>query len=50
MSIYSPELRIQMIDYRINIMRHRDELGNMHLIKALMRERRQCEKECQNGR
>ena len=43
MGFYSPDLQIKIIDYRINLMRHRDEVGNMHIINALLRDRRRLE-------
>ena len=47
-NMFSPEYKIKLIDYRINIMRQRNEIGNMHIINALMRERRQYEREIEN--
>lgn len=37
---YSKEVAIAKIDYRINLLRSRDEMMNLRLIKALERERR----------
>lgn len=41
---YSKETAIARIDYRIHIMRARDEMMNLKLIKALEREKRELEK------
>lgn len=43
MAIFNAKYLISKIDYRINLMRQRDELGNIKLINALMRERRALE-------
>lgn len=40
---YSKEVAIAKIDYRINLLRSRDEMMNLRLIKALERERRNLE-------
>ena len=37
------EYRLLWINYRIRIMKKRDELGNMNLIKKLEREKRKIE-------
>lgn len=42
---YSKEVQIAKIDYRIHIMRSRDEMANLKLINALEREKRKLEKE-----
>jgi len=42
---YSKEVQIARIDYRINLMRARDEMMNLKLIKALEREKRKLEKQ-----
>lgn len=43
--LYSKETAIAIIDYRINLMRERDEMMNLRLIKALEREKRKLESE-----
>ena len=40
---YSKETAIARIDYRINLLRARDEMANLRLIKALEREKRNLE-------
>ena len=40
---YSKEVQLQKIDYRINLLRARDEVGNLRLINALIREKRKIE-------
>ena len=40
---YSKEVAIAQIDYRINLLRARDEMANLRLIKALEREKRNLE-------
>ena len=42
---YSKEVQIARIDYRINLMRARDEMMNLKLIKALEREKRKFEEQ-----
>lgn len=41
--LYSKETTIARIDYRINLMKARSETMNLHLIKALEREKRNLE-------
>jgi hypothetical protein len=41
---YSKETQIALIDYRINLMKARDEMVNLKLINALEREKRNLEK------
>ena len=41
--LYSKETTIQMIKYRINLLRSRGETMNEHLINALIREARNLE-------
>lgn len=41
--LYSKETAIAIIDYRINLMKERDEMMNLRLIKALEREKRALE-------
>jgi len=43
--LYSKETAIAIIDYRINLMKERDEMMNLRLIKALEREKRNLESE-----
>ena len=43
--LYSKETAIAIIDYRINLMKERDEMMNLRLIKALEREKRKLESE-----
>lgn len=43
--LYNKETAIAIIDYRINLMRERDEMMNLRLIKALEREKRKLESE-----
>ena len=43
--LYNKETAIAIIDYRINLMRERDEIMNLRLIKALEREKRKLESE-----
>lgn len=38
--MFTNELKIKFINYRINLLRQRDEVGNLRLINALIRERR----------
>ena len=38
--LYSKETAIAIIDYRINLMKERDEMMNLRLIRALEREKR----------
>lgn len=38
--MFTNELKIKFINYRINLLKQRDELGNLRLINALIRERR----------
>lgn len=40
---YSKETAIAWINYRINLLRARDEMMNLNLIKALEREKRNLE-------
>lgn len=40
---YTKETAIARIDYRINLLRARDEMMNLRLIKALEREKRNLE-------
>lgn len=40
---YSKETQIALLNYRINLMRTRDEVGNLRLINALIREKRNIE-------
>lgn len=40
---YSKEVTIAQINYRINLLRARDEMMNLRLIKALEREKRNLE-------
>lgn len=40
---YSKEVSIEKIDYRINLLRARDEMANLRLIRALEREKRNLE-------
>lgn len=40
---YSKEVAIAQIDYRINLLRARNEMMNLRLIKALEREKRNLE-------
>ena len=40
---YSKETQIAQIDYRISLLRARDEMANLRLIKALEREKRNLE-------
>ena len=37
---YSKETRLNYLSYRINLLRSRDEIMNLRLINALIRERR----------
>ena len=37
---YSKEVRLAQIDFRINLLRERGEEKNLHLINALLREKR----------
>ncbi len=41
--LYSKETQIARINYRIALMRARDEMENLRLIKALEREKRKLE-------
>lgn len=43
--LYNKETVIAIIDYRINLMKERDEMMNLRLIKALEREKRKLESE-----
>lgn len=43
--LYNKETAIAIIDYRINLMKERDEMMNLRLIKALEREKRKLESE-----
>ena len=43
--LYSKETAIAIINYRINLMKERDEMMNLRLIKALEREKRKLESE-----
>ena len=45
MSFVNAKYQIQHIDYRVNLLRQRDELGNIKLINALLRERRALERQ-----
>lgn len=40
---YSKEVTIAQIDYRINLLRSRNEMENLRLINALIREKRSLE-------
>lgn len=40
---YSKEVAIKKIQYRINLLRSRDEMANLRLIAALEREKRKLE-------
>lgn len=40
---FTKEVQIAQIDYRINLLRARDEMMNLRLIKALEREKRNLE-------
>ena len=40
---YSKETEIKRIEYRINLLRARDEMMNYRLIQALLREKRNLE-------
>lgn len=40
---YSKETMIKLIQYRINLLRSRDEMANLKLIAALEREKRNLE-------
>ena len=40
---YLKETQIALLNYRINLMRTRDEVGNLRLINALIREKRNIE-------
>ena len=40
---YSKEVAIKKIQYRINLLRSRDEMANLRLIAALEREKRNLE-------
>ncbi len=42
---YSKETQITRLDYRINLLKARDEMMNFNLIKALEREKRRLEEE-----
>lgn len=42
---YSKETTIAIINYRINLMRARDEMMNLKLINALEREKRNLERD-----
>lgn len=46
---YSKETTIAIINYRINLMRARDEMMNLKLINALEREKRNLEKDDGNA-
>lgn len=41
--LYSNEVTIALIDYRINLLKARGETMNLNLIKALLREKRTLE-------
>lgn len=41
---YSKEILLKKIEARINLLRARDEVGNLRLINALIREKRNIEK------
>ena len=41
---YSKKTQIARLDYRINLLKSRDEMMNFNLIKALEREKRNLEK------
>ena len=41
--LYSKDTTIKMINYRINVLRARDEMENLRLIAALEREKRNIE-------
>lgn len=43
--LYSKETTVNLINYRINLLRSRGEEMNTHLINALIREARAIEKE-----
>ena len=43
--MFSPALKIKQKQYRINLMKQRDEMENAHLIAALEREVRALEKQ-----
>ena len=41
---YSKEIKIEMIQYRINLLKSRNEMANIKLIAALEREKKNLEK------
>lgn len=45
MAFFNAQYQIQRIDYRVNLLRQRDELGNIKIINALLRERRALERQ-----
>lgn len=45
MAFFNAKYQIQRIDYRVNLLRQRDELGNIKIINALLRERRALERQ-----
>ena len=46
--IYSKETQINLLNYRIGVLRARSEIENLRLINALIREKRLLEASAQN--